>query len=76
MKALLIVAAIAFAAPAFAGPNSGKTLTLTVPAGTTLASLSSNPLVHPMWDACKGPAGKVKREMLPDGTKVYTFTCR
>lgn len=67
---------LALAAPAHAWPNSGKTFTLTVPPGQTLASLSSNPLVHPMWEACKGPAGKVTRVILADGTKVYTGVCR
>ena len=47
MKQLLLL--LALAAPAHAWPNSGATFTLTVPPGKHLASMSSNPLVHPLW---------------------------
>lgn len=78
MKAFLIVAAIAFAAPAFAGPNSGKTLTLTVPAGGHLRTLAKSAMSHPFYDACGGPVKmrETKSEKLADGSTVWSFVCR
>lgn len=75
---LALLAALALAAPAIAGPNSGKTMTLTVPAGKHLAFMSPDPMLHPFVAMCKGGVKlrETKRAVQPDGSTVWTFTCR
>ena len=67
---------IALAAPANAWPNSGATLTLTVPPGKHLADMSPDPLKHALWALCSGPAGKTHREKQADGSVVWVVKCR
>lgn len=66
---------IALAAPAHAWPNSGATLTLTVPPGKHLADVSPDPLVHPLWALCGGPA-QARSEKQADGSVVWNVRCR
>lgn len=76
MKHLILPLILALAAPAHAWPNSGATKTLTVPPGKHLADVSSDPLVHPLWALCGGPAGKTTREKQADGSTIWTMRCR
>lgn len=74
MKHILLL--LALAAPAHAWPNSGKTFILTVPPGKHLADMSPDPLMHPLWALCGGPAGKTSREKQADGSVVWNVRCR
>jgi hypothetical protein len=78
MKRFALALIVALAAPAIAGPNSGKTMTLTVPAGKHLAFMSPDPMAHPFVAVCKGGVKmrETKREVQSDGSTVWTFTCR
>jgi hypothetical protein len=68
----LILAALALSACVSAHANSGKTLTLTIPAGQPFATSTA----HPLFTACGGPVGDASRVKQDNGDTVWTFSCR